>query len=75
MNEEASGRLRDAAEELIAAVAGIDVAAMPATDLYRLGDELEEIGRLLGAAATISLARAGDAGPDRLSHPLRRVDE
>ena len=68
-------RVRDAAEELIAAVAGIDVAAMPATDLHRFGDELEEIGRLLGAAATISLSRASDAGPDRLSHPLRRVDE
>ncbi|HET6967991.1 MAG TPA: hypothetical protein VFI44_06920 [Ornithinibacter sp.] len=73
-------RLREAADALIAAVADLDPAATaPAAyqDLWALGDRLEAIGRTLVSEAAARLpdgTARDDDGPDRLSHPLRRVD-
>jgi hypothetical protein len=69
-------RIREAFEEVLAA---IDRAAPHLTheELVSVGDQLGVVGRMLTPFATASPVETtppGDDGPDRLSHPLRRVD-
>jgi hypothetical protein len=80
MQEHGVREVRQAGEALVAAVAGLDLTEdSPAVcrDLWHLADRLEGTCRAAAAEVTarLSAGTPADRGaPDRLSHPLRRVD-
>ena len=80
MQEHDLREVRQAADALVAAVAELDLTdASPAVcrDLWLLADRLEGMCRTAAAEVTARLSDgtpAAGGAPDRLSHPLRRVD-
>jgi hypothetical protein len=69
-------QIQDASERLLAAVDRM-APRLTYDELIRVGDQLDVVARALSAstaARPVETTATGDDGPDRLSHPLRRVD-